>query len=457
MPFFGEEGTISRFLGIKQSLFLLFDKIRQNKTISDNISHSVTVHYIVKLVWKKLCIYDIMILGAKQFVPRTKRDVYIRRHPNGGPIMKKQLAIIAMIVLLCTALILCACDDTDNVGDGDGNNLPAACSCPNCNMGVCSCGQCYRQDNIPSEIKRAQLLVGGSTTYFSESNSLEYSTTSYFVFKPKYTSDYTLTWDKKVLEFKINGTPTEIDWERKVTTQRFVGGQEYEIDASMGTFTLSDYPLTMTIEAETYNAEISLNKDEDYLVKMPQYAYQMQIKTISFGENVLIKNVFKKNDNYFSDVVYNRRVSNKLDLDVGYKEYYFVICASENVVTNYNEADANIQKVYVDQKIELAMKANVVYYFIFANDYARPGDSTTGWSYMNIYDTATDSGRARNMELTVYRDWNNGSIVQISRFARRSYYEFSVLQGEYYFTLVTYDVDKTITFEIGEKMSIDYD
>ena len=67
-----------RFLGIKQSLFLLFDKIRQNKTISDNISHSVTGHYIVKLVWKKLCVYDIMVLGTKQFVPRTKRDVAIK-------------------------------------------------------------------------------------------------------------------------------------------------------------------------------------------------------------------------------------------------------------------------------------------------------------------------------------------------------------------------------------------
>ena len=396
-----------------------------------------------------------MILGAKQFVPRTKRDVYIRRHPNGVSIMKKKLAIIAMIVLLCTALVLCACDDTNK--DGDGNLAPDTCSCPNCEMGVCDCDQCYQQGDIPSEIKRAELLVGSSTTYFSESDSIEYSTTSYFVFKPKYTSDYTITWDKRVFEFKINGTLTNVDYDRKTTTQRFVGGQEYEIDASMGFFRLSEYPLTMTIEAEKYNAEISLNKDEDYLVKMPQYAYQMQIKTISFGENVLIKNVLKNNNGYFSSVPYKNTGSDKLDLDIGYKEYYFVICASENVVTNYNEADANIQKVYVDQKIELAMKANVVYYFIFVNDYARPGDSTTGWSYMNIYDTATDSGRASCMDLTIYNYQNDGSTAQISRFARRSYYEFAVSQGEYYFTLVTYDVDKTITFEIGEKMSIDYD
>ena len=61
--------------------------------------------------------------------------------------MKKKLAIIAMIVLLCTALVLCACDDTDK--DGDGNGTPVACNCPNCHDGVCGCYQCKDDSDTP--------------------------------------------------------------------------------------------------------------------------------------------------------------------------------------------------------------------------------------------------------------------------------------------------------------------
>ena len=391
-----------------------------------------------------------MVLGAKQSVPRTKRDVYIRRHPNGGSIMKKKLAIIAMIVLLCTALVLCACDDTDK--DGDGNGTPVACNCPNCHDGVCGCDQCKGDTTIP-EINRAEVKIGKDATYYSGSDNQEFSAVAYYVFEPKYTSDYTIAWDKNVAELKINGTPIALNEEQKSVKRRLVGGQKYEIDASMGKFSLAEYPITLSVTPEDYQTEVSLTKDEEYIVRMPKNANKMQIATISFGENVLIKQVFECNDgnlNYPepSGVYYYMTVSNELNIGIGHKEYYFVIGSSEHTQAKCIAKDAEVQKVYLNQKTEIAIKANTVYYIAFINDYAGQS-STTARYIMNIYDNETASGRALQTSMFMYDE--SGDEVQISRFVRDSYYEFTVVDGTFYIMLYATDKDKTITIEIVER------
>lgn len=391
-----------------------------------------------------------MVLGAKQFVPKTKRDVYIRRHPNGGSIMKKKLAIIAMIVLLCTALVLCACDDTGN--DGDGNGRPVACNCPNCHDGVCGCDQCKGDTTIP-EINRAEVKIGKNATYYSGSDNQEFSAVAYYVFEPKYTSDYTIAWDKNVAELKINGTPIALNEEQKSVKHRLVGGQKYEIDASMGKFSLAEYPITLSVTPEDYQTEVSLTKDEEYIVRMPKNTNRMQIATISFGENVLIKQVLECSDgnlNYPepSGAYYYMAIGNELNIGIGHKEYYFVIGANENAQAKCVEKDANVQKIYLNQKAEITIKANTIYYVAFVNDYAGQSSSTMRY-IMNIYDSETVSGRASQTTMFMYEE--SGKDVQISRFVLDSYYEFSAIEGTYNIMLYATDKDKTITMEIVER------
>lgn len=366
--------------------------------------------------------------------------------------MKKKLAIIAMVVLLCTALVLCACDDTDNNGDGNGNLPPAACNCPKCHDGVCSCEQC-KSDTTISEINRAKVRIGKDATYYSGSDNQEFSATAYFVFEPKYTSDYTIAWDKNVAEIKINGTPITLDEERKSVKHRLVGGQKYEIDASMGKFSLVEYPITLSVTPEDYQAEVSLTKDEEYIVRIPKNTGTMQIKTISFGENVLIKQVLECNDgnlNYPepSGVYYYMAINNELNIGIGHKEYYFVIGANENAQAKCVEKDANVQKIYLNQKAEIAIKANTIYYVAFVNDYAGQSSSTMRY-IMNIYDSETVSGRASQTTMFMYEE--SGKDVQISRFVLDSYYEFSAIEGTYNIMLYATDKDKTITMEIVER------
>ncbi len=364
--------------------------------------------------------------------------------------MKKKLAIIAMIVLLCTALVLCACDDTDN--NGDGNAASVACNCPNCHDGVCSCDQCKGDTTIP-EINRAEVKIGKDATYYSGSDNQEFSAVAYYVFEPKYTSDYTIAWDKNVAELKINGTPITLSEEQKSVKRRLVGGKKYEIDASMGKFSLAEYPITLSVTPEDYQTEVSLTKDEEYIVRIPKNANGMQIATISFGENVLIKQVLECVDGRLdyaepNGVYYFMQVGNELNIGIGHKEYYFVIGSSENTQAKCIAKDAEVQKVYLNQKTEIAIKANTVYYVAFINDYAGQS-STTARYIMNVYDNETVSGRALQTSMFMYDE--SGDEVQISRFVRDSYYEFTVVDGTFYIMLYATDKDKTITIEIVER------
>lgn len=280
--------------------------------------------------------------------------------------MKKKLAIIAMVVLLCTALVLCACDDTDNNGDGNGNLPPAACNCPKCHDGVCSCEQCKSDTTIP-EINRAKVRIGKDATYYSGSDNQEFSAAAYFVFEPKYTSDYTIAWDKNVAEIKINGTPITLGEEQKSVKHRLVGGQKYEIDASMGKFSLVEYPITLSVTPEDYQAEVSLTKDEEYIVRIPKSSDYKDVKRFTFGENVIINTVLKVNKYGALDDVrefhFYKHKENAVDILYGDDNYFVVISSEQNISAKVSTSDVEQLKWDADTPITLTLTGNGAYKF----------------------------------------------------------------------------------------------
>lgn len=276
--------------------------------------------------------------------------------------MKKKLAIIAMIVLLCTALVLCACDDTDNNGGGTS----VACNCPNCHDGVCSCDQCKGDTTIP-EINRAEVKIGKDATYYSGSDNQEFSAVAYYVFEPKYTSDYTIAWDKNVAELKINGTPITLSEEQKSVKRRLVGGQKYEIDASMGKFSLAEYPITLSVTPEDYQTEVSLTKDEEYIIRIPKSSSYKDVKTFTFGENVVINTVLKVNENGAlvdtREFEFYEHKENTVDILYGDDNYFVVISSEQNVSAKVSTSDVEELKWNANTPITLTLTENGGYKF----------------------------------------------------------------------------------------------
>lgn len=289
--------------------------------------------------------------------------------------MKKKLAIIAMVVLLCTALVLCACDDTDNNGDGNGNLPTAACNCPKCHDGVCSCEQCKGDTTIP-EINRAKVRIGKDATYYSGSDNQEFSATAYFVFEPKYTSDYTIAWDKNVAEIKINGTPITLGEEQKSVKHRLVGGQKYEIDASMGKFSLVEYPITLSVTPEDYQAEVSLTKDEEYIVRIPKSSDYKDVKRFTFGENVIINTVLKVNENgalvntfAFEPYELKKSKENMVDIPYGDADYFIVISSEQNTLAKVSTNDVEELEWDAGTPITLSLTNGYTFFkFVFDDE-----------------------------------------------------------------------------------------
>ena len=287
--------------------------------------------------------------------------------------MKKKLAIIAMIVLLCTALVLCACDDTDK--DGDGNGTPVACNCPNCHDGVCSCDQCKDDTTIP-EINRAKVKIGKDATYYSGSDNQEFSAVAYYVFEPKYTSDYTIAWDKNVAELKINGTPITLSEEQKSVKRRLVGGQKYEIDASMGKFSLAEYPITLSVTPEDYQTEVSLTKDEEYIVRIPKSSSYKDVKRFTFGENVVINTVLTISENgelvntvEFGLYELNKCKENEVDILYGDADYFIVISAEQNISAKVSTSDVEELKWDANTPITLSLTNGYKFFkFVFDDE-----------------------------------------------------------------------------------------
>lgn len=366
--------------------------------------------------------------------------------------MSKKSAIIAMILLICMSLILCACDD-------NAESNPNTCNCEFCQDGVCNCGHSGGNNDWPigpkptPAIIRADVNIGKNATYFSGSDDEEFSATAYFVFEPKYTSDYEISWDKNLQKVKINDEEVVLTKGQNSVKRRLVGGQKYNIDASMGEFSLKEYPITLSVTPEDYKNEVSLKKDEEYVVRLPKNKDGMQMTTMSFGDNVLIEKVFECVDGRFespkpSGVYYFMAAGNELSIGVGKNEYYLVIKSNEDTKANYVEKDVDIQKVYLNKPVEITVKANTIYYVAFVIDYA--GQTSTTLRYiMNVYDAATASGRAEYTSVFVYDE--NGEDVQVSRFVLNSYYEFTAVKGTYYIMLCASDNDKTITIDISER------
>mgnify|MGYP004664055419 FL=1 len=107
--------------------------------------------------------------------------------------MKNKLFIVLAIVLLCTALVLCACDDTGN--DGDGNGTLVACNCPNCHDGVCGCDQCKGDSDTPKPEYYENLKFRDTVNY-----DMDAGETAKFAVKNDYNGKYIVAIDTTAFE-----------------------------------------------------------------------------------------------------------------------------------------------------------------------------------------------------------------------------------------------------------------
>ena len=220
-----------------------------------------------------------MILGTKQFVPRTKRDVYIGRHPNRGFIMKKKLAIIAMIVLLCTALVLCACDDTDK--DGDSNGTPAACNCPNCHDGVCGCDQCIGDSDTPKPEYYENLKFRDAVNY-----DMDAGETAKFAVKNDYNGKYIVAIDTTAFEVYMD------EQKATITADGFVV-DVWEKGHTMKITNVSDQTKNLSFEFDIAISEFestdnyTLRTDDMYIMRFIPEKTDMYTLACSTNENII--------------------------------------------------------------------------------------------------------------------------------------------------------------------------
>ena len=105
--------------------------------------------------------------------------------------MKNKLFIVLAIVLLCTALVLCACDDTDK----DGGGTPVACNCPNCHDGVCGCDQCKGDSDTPKSEYYENLKFRDAVNY-----DMDAGETAKFAVKNDYNGKYIVAIDTTAFE-----------------------------------------------------------------------------------------------------------------------------------------------------------------------------------------------------------------------------------------------------------------
>ncbi len=261
-----------------------------------------------------------MILGAKQFVPRTKRDVYIRRHPNGVSIMKKKLAIIAMIVLLCTALVLCACDDTDK----DGGGAPVACNCPNCHDGVCGCDQCKSDSDTPKPEYYENLKFRDTVNY-----DMDAGETAKFAVKNDYNGKYIVAIDTTAFEVYMD------EQKATATDEGFVvdvwkTGQTMKItNVSDQTKNLS-FEFDIAISGFESTDNYTLRTDDTYIMRFIPEKTDMYTLACSANENIIA--IYEKHHEQLivPSTVHNLRESDSLDAFLTENVEYYVVTKNIN-------------------------------------------------------------------------------------------------------------------------------
>lgn len=280
--------------------------------------------------------------------------------------MSKKSAIIAMILLICVSLILCACDD-------NAESNPNTCNCEFCQDGVCDCGHSCGNNDWPigpkptPAIIRADVNIGKNATYFSGSDDEEFSATAYFVFEPKYTSDYEIAWDKNLQKVKINDEEVVLTKGQNSVKRRLVGGQKYNIDASMGEFSLKEYPITLSVTPEDYQTEVSLTKDEEYIVRIPKSSSYKDVKRFTFGENVVINTLLKINENGAlvdtREFEFYEHKENTVDILYGDDNYFIVISSEQNISAKVSTSDVEELKWNANTPITLTLTENGGYKF----------------------------------------------------------------------------------------------
>jgi len=236
--------------------------------------------------------------------------------------MKKKLAIIAMIVLLCTALILCACDDTDN--NGDGNVPSAACNCPNCHDGVCSCEQCKGDNDTPKPEYYENLKFRDTVNY-----DMDAGETAKFAVKNNYNGKYIVAIDTTDFEVYMD------EQKATVTDGGFVV-DVWKVGHIMKIKNISDQTKNLSFEFDIAVSEFestdnyTLRTDDTHIMRfIPE---KTDMYTLSCGTNENIIAIYEKHYEQLlvPSTVHNLRESDSLDAFLTKEVEYYVV--TKNIV-----------------------------------------------------------------------------------------------------------------------------
>lgn len=236
--------------------------------------------------------------------------------------MKNKLFIVLAIVLLCTALVLCACDDTGN--DGDGNGTPVACNCPNCHDGVCGCDQCKGDSDTPKPEYYENLKFRDAVNY-----DMDAGETAKFAVKNDYNGKYIVAIDTTAFEVYMD------EKKATATADGFVvdvwkTGQTMKItNVSDQTKNLS-FEFDIAISGFESTDNYTLRTDDTYIMRFIPEKTDMYTLVCSTNENIIA--IYEKHHEQLivPSTVHNLRESDSLDAFLTEDVEYYVVTKNIN-------------------------------------------------------------------------------------------------------------------------------